>query len=154
MDSEGRTIPGCTFSACLPMLPMLTSYQSITSNGSSRKKCGRASTLSHLLQNSLHPQVTGPMSQLYANATPPTYEEVLDLDRRLRQFVEMAPFSHYKGSTFLAYVRTTMIPLFSGNCACSPSPATAYAKYSEARTTSDAIHAPRLLRAGIEGQPA
>ncbi|KAJ7162672.1 fungal-specific transcription factor domain-containing protein [Mycena crocata] len=59
--------------------------------------------------------VTAPMSQVYTSATPPTYEEVLDLDRRLRQFMEAAPFAHYKGSTFLDYIRSNIIPRFCGN---------------------------------------
>ncbi|KAJ6610613.1 fungal-specific transcription factor domain-containing protein [Mycena sp. CBHHK59/15] len=60
-------------------------------------------------------EITAPMAQVYTSATPPTYEQVLDLDRRLRQFMEAAPFDHYKGSTFLAYVRTHLIPRFSGD---------------------------------------
>ncbi|KAJ7775973.1 fungal-specific transcription factor domain-containing protein [Mycena maculata] len=60
-------------------------------------------------------EVTAPMSQVYTSATPPTYEEVLDLDRRLRQFMEQAPFNHYKGSTFSAYLRSNLIPRFSGD---------------------------------------
>ncbi|KAJ7103697.1 fungal-specific transcription factor domain-containing protein [Mycena crocata] len=59
--------------------------------------------------------VTAPMAQVYTSATPPTYEVVLDLDRRLRQFMETAPFEHYKGPTFLHYIRSSMIPRFCGN---------------------------------------
>ncbi|KAJ6571103.1 fungal-specific transcription factor domain-containing protein [Mycena capillaripes] len=65
-------------------------------------------------------EVTAPMAQAYTSATAPTYEEVLDLDRRLRQFMESAPFPHYfsetgESNTFLAYVRASLIPRFAGN---------------------------------------
>ncbi|KAJ7144449.1 fungal-specific transcription factor domain-containing protein [Mycena epipterygia] len=59
--------------------------------------------------------ITAPMAQVYMSATPPTYEEVLDLDRRLRQFIESAPFPHYSGPTFLAYLRSALIPRFCAN---------------------------------------
>ncbi|KAJ7144463.1 fungal-specific transcription factor domain-containing protein [Mycena epipterygia] len=59
--------------------------------------------------------ITAPMAQVYTSATPPTYEEVLDLDRRLRQFIESAPFPHYTGPTFLAYIRSALIPRFCAN---------------------------------------
>ncbi|KAJ7660232.1 fungal-specific transcription factor domain-containing protein [Mycena polygramma] len=65
-------------------------------------------------------QVTAPMAQAYTSATPLTYDEVLDLDRRLRRFMERAPFPHYynkpgEARTFLAYVRSHLIPRFAGN---------------------------------------
>ncbi|KAF8174813.1 fungal-specific transcription factor domain-containing protein [Mycena galopus ATCC 62051] len=65
-------------------------------------------------------EVTAPMAQLYTSAKSPTYEEVLDLDRRLRQFMERAPFSHYhekarEANTFQSYVRAHMIPRFAAN---------------------------------------
>jgi hypothetical protein len=61
------------------------------------------------------------MAQTYTRTTPPTYNEVLDLDHRLRQFMERAPFPHYynatgPSNTFLAYVRGNLIPRFAGNC--------------------------------------
>ncbi|KAJ7144425.1 hypothetical protein C8R44DRAFT_759889 [Mycena epipterygia] len=66
--------------------------------------------------SSSHSKITAPMAQVYTSATPPTYEEVLDLDRRLRQFIESAPFAHYrKGPTFLAYLRSALIPRFCGD---------------------------------------
>lgn len=60
------------------------------------------------------------MAQTYTRATPPTYGEVLDLDHRLRQFMERAPFPLYynatgPSNTFLAYVRANLIPRFAGN---------------------------------------
>ncbi|KAJ7124227.1 fungal-specific transcription factor domain-containing protein [Mycena epipterygia] len=55
--------------------------------------------------------IIGPMAQVYSRATSPTYEEVLDLDRRLRQFIESAPFAHYgKDPTLLAHFRSSFIP--------------------------------------------
>ncbi|KAF7349848.1 Zn(2)-C6 fungal-type domain-containing protein [Mycena venus] len=65
-------------------------------------------------------EVTAPMAQVYANATSPSYDKVLDLDQRLRQFMEAAPFSHYytgtgERNTFLAYVRANIVPRFAGN---------------------------------------
>ncbi|KAJ7702706.1 fungal-specific transcription factor domain-containing protein [Mycena rosella] len=59
--------------------------------------------------------VTAAMAQAYTSATPPTYEEVLELDQRLRQFIEGAPFAHYDGPTFLAYLRAHLIPRFCGD---------------------------------------
>lgn len=56
------------------------------------------------------------MARVYSSATPPTYQEVLDLDRRLRQFIESAPFAHYrKGPTLLAYFRSELIPRICAN---------------------------------------
>ncbi|KAJ7664534.1 hypothetical protein DFH06DRAFT_1295734 [Mycena polygramma] len=54
------------------------------------------------------------------SATPLTYEAVLDLDRRLRRFIERAPFLHFynktgEARTFLANVRSHLIPRFTGN---------------------------------------
>ncbi|KAJ7032205.1 fungal-specific transcription factor domain-containing protein, partial [Mycena alexandri] len=65
-------------------------------------------------------EVTAPIAQAFTGATLPTYEEVLDLDRRLRQFMESVPFAHYartanEKGTFLAYVQAHMIPRFAGN---------------------------------------
>ncbi|KAJ6479524.1 fungal-specific transcription factor domain-containing protein [Mycena vitilis] len=65
-------------------------------------------------------EVTAPMAQAYTSAMPLTYDEVLDLDRRLRRFMERAPFPHYynkpgEARTFLAYVRSHLIPRFAGN---------------------------------------
>ncbi|KAJ6568085.1 fungal-specific transcription factor domain-containing protein [Mycena vulgaris] len=60
-------------------------------------------------------EIIAPMTQLYARATPPTQEEVLALDRRLRRFMSTAPLEHYEGSTFLAYLRTHMMPRFGGD---------------------------------------
>ncbi|KAJ7925437.1 hypothetical protein B0H13DRAFT_2654272 [Mycena leptocephala] len=65
-------------------------------------------------------EVTAPMAQTYTRATPPTYDEVLDLDHRLRQFMERAPFPLYfnatgPSNTLLAYVRANLIPRFAGN---------------------------------------
>ncbi|KAJ7478290.1 fungal-specific transcription factor domain-containing protein [Mycena latifolia] len=60
-------------------------------------------------------EITAPMAQAYTTATTPTYEEVLDLDRRLRKFMEAAPFAHYNGPTYLAYLRAHMIPRFCGD---------------------------------------
>ncbi|KAJ7511992.1 fungal-specific transcription factor domain-containing protein [Mycena galericulata] len=96
MDSEGRTIPGCP---CSP--PVNFVYAHLMTVYHTKWKFTK--------------EVTAPMAQAYSSATLPTYEEVLDLDRRLRQFMEFAPFDHYKGSTFLAYLRTSIIPHFAGN---------------------------------------
>ncbi|KAJ6506215.1 fungal-specific transcription factor domain-containing protein [Mycena vitilis] len=65
-------------------------------------------------------EVTAPMAQAYTSATPMTYDELLDLDRRLRQFMKPAPFAHYhnkpgEARTFLAYVRSNLIPRYAGN---------------------------------------
>ncbi|KAF8144681.1 hypothetical protein K438DRAFT_1992604 [Mycena galopus ATCC 62051] len=65
-------------------------------------------------------EVTAPMAQAYTSAKPPTYEEVLNLDRRLRQFMERAPFTHYRQkaretNTLLTYVRAHIIPRFAAN---------------------------------------
>ncbi|KAF7349859.1 Zn(2)-C6 fungal-type domain-containing protein [Mycena venus] len=65
-------------------------------------------------------EVTAPIAQVYTSAKAPTYEEVLDLDQRLRQFIERAPFRHYYNNktgmnTFLAYVRANIIPRFAAN---------------------------------------
>ncbi|KAJ7144427.1 fungal-specific transcription factor domain-containing protein [Mycena epipterygia] len=60
--------------------------------------------------------ITAPMVQVYTSAMPPTYEEVLELDRRLRRFIESASFAHYgKGPSFLAYLRSTLLPRFCGD---------------------------------------
>ncbi|KAJ6536926.1 hypothetical protein B0H19DRAFT_1182175, partial [Mycena capillaripes] len=64
--------------------------------------------------------LTAPMAQAYTGAKMPTYAEVLDLDRRLRKFMERAPFQHYDSKTaerkpFLAYVRAHLLPRFAGN---------------------------------------
>ncbi|KAF8144112.1 fungal-specific transcription factor domain-containing protein [Mycena galopus ATCC 62051] len=63
-------------------------------------------------------EVTAPMAQVYTSAKSPTYEEVLNLDRRLRQFMERAPFPYYREKaretkTFLTYVRAHIIPRFA-----------------------------------------
>ncbi|KAJ6517343.1 fungal-specific transcription factor domain-containing protein [Mycena vitilis] len=65
--------------------------------------------------------ITAPMAQAFARGTPLKYEEVLDFDRRLRQFMERAPFSHYydksagETRTFLAYARSHLMPRCAGN---------------------------------------
>ncbi|KAJ7144441.1 fungal-specific transcription factor domain-containing protein, partial [Mycena epipterygia] len=59
--------------------------------------------------------ITAPMAQVYTSVTPPTYEKVLDLDRRLRQFIESRPFAHYRGPTFLAHIRSALLPRFCAN---------------------------------------
>ncbi|KAJ7664538.1 fungal-specific transcription factor domain-containing protein [Mycena polygramma] len=66
-------------------------------------------------------EITAPMAQAFTRATPLTYEEVLDFDRRLRLFMEQAPFPHYYNKsagetrTFLAYARSHLIPRCAGN---------------------------------------
>ncbi|KAJ6536925.1 fungal-specific transcription factor domain-containing protein [Mycena capillaripes] len=65
-------------------------------------------------------EITAPMARAYTGAKMPTYAEVLDLDRRLRKFMERAPFQHYYSETvernpFLAYLRAHLIPRFAGN---------------------------------------
>ncbi|KAF7349831.1 Zn(2)-C6 fungal-type domain-containing protein [Mycena venus] len=60
-------------------------------------------------------EVTSSMAQAYASATLPTHDKIMDLDRRLREFMTHAPFSHHYEavgvkSTFLAYVRAHYIP--------------------------------------------
>ncbi|KAJ7171427.1 fungal-specific transcription factor domain-containing protein [Mycena filopes] len=71
-------------------------------------------------------EITAAMAQGFSCATPPTYEEVLSLDRRLRHFMETGPFAHYatrkpgaggegEEGAFLAHVRAHIIPRFCGN---------------------------------------
>ncbi|KAJ7664542.1 fungal-specific transcription factor domain-containing protein [Mycena polygramma] len=66
-------------------------------------------------------EITAPMAQAFTRATPLTHEEVLDFDRRLRHFMERAPFPHYynksagEARTFLAYARSHLIPRCAGN---------------------------------------
>ncbi|KAK7045272.1 Zn(2)-C6 fungal-type domain-containing protein [Favolaschia claudopus] len=63
---------------------------------------------------------TAPIAEVYSSARSPSYEEVLNLDQRLRRFMERAPFPHYaekarKTGTLLWYVRAQVIPRFAAN---------------------------------------
>ncbi|KAJ6534198.1 fungal-specific transcription factor domain-containing protein [Mycena capillaripes] len=64
-------------------------------------------------------EITAPMAHVYTSTTPPTYDEVLELDQRLRQFMERVLFAHYYDeageTTFLAYARAHLIPRFADN---------------------------------------
>ncbi|KAF7329384.1 Zn(2)-C6 fungal-type domain-containing protein [Mycena kentingensis (nom. inval.)] len=73
-------------------------------------------------------EVTAPFATIYSRSTPPTFDEVLELDRRLRQFMEgkchvMARYASEGSSPgdsprdvyFRAYSRANMIPRFCGN---------------------------------------
>ncbi|KAJ7779741.1 hypothetical protein B0H16DRAFT_1830031 [Mycena metata] len=65
-------------------------------------------------------EIVAAMAQAYTSATPPSYEGVMDLDRRLRQFIKSAPFTHYarmanQKGTFLAYVQAYTIPRLAGS---------------------------------------
>ncbi|KAJ6467881.1 hypothetical protein C8R45DRAFT_1079221 [Mycena sanguinolenta] len=60
-------------------------------------------------------EVTAPMAEAYTREMPPTYHQIIDFDRRLRQFLECAPLPRcFDEKTFLAYVRANFIPRFVG----------------------------------------
>jgi hypothetical protein len=92
------------------------------------------------------------MAQAYTSAKSPSYEEVLDLDRRLRRFMETAPFPHYaeqarQSGAFLAYVRANMIPRFAANCR---SFLLLHLMILTDMHSSDGLRAPQLVRPGAE----
>ncbi|CAK5274418.1 unnamed protein product [Mycena citricolor] len=63
--------------------------------------------------------VTAPLALAFTRTVAPSYDEILELDKRLRHFIEKAPFPHYEMSggsaSYLGYIRAHMIPRLSHN---------------------------------------
>ncbi|KAJ7676671.1 fungal-specific transcription factor domain-containing protein [Mycena polygramma] len=65
-------------------------------------------------------EVLAPTAQTYTRAKYPTYAEVLELDRGLRQFIERTRFPQYHDGprgwkSFHAYTHAHLVPRFAGN---------------------------------------
>ncbi|KAJ6584205.1 fungal-specific transcription factor domain-containing protein [Mycena sp. CBHHK59/15] len=60
-------------------------------------------------------EITAPMCHMYTSVVPPSYEDVLDMDKRLRRYTENTNFDRFRGTTFLAHIRSYLIPRFCGD---------------------------------------
>ncbi|KAJ7617139.1 hypothetical protein FB45DRAFT_1063668 [Roridomyces roridus] len=61
-------------------------------------------------------EVTSPVAELFTRPIPPSYDQVLALDGRIRSFMAMdgAPNRHHEEPTFLPFLRKDLIPRFGG----------------------------------------
>ncbi|KAJ6628326.1 hypothetical protein B0H10DRAFT_1990878 [Mycena sp. CBHHK59/15] len=57
-------------------------------------------------------QVTAPMLEICTKANPASYQVFLDLDRKLRRFIESTHFEKYLGDDIMSYNRAYLIPQF------------------------------------------